>query len=204
MQTKIEKINASSALSIKIIDEHFEEDLSFLSFREKLAMANISHPEKRLEWVSSRRAIYEATEALGIEYPGFYKDAHGKSQAMNNKGHVSLSHTKGIATAIYHDTKPVGIDLELIREKVVRIGPRFLAKEELDFLTADPEHVTMAWSAKESVFKCLGKRGVSFRNHIRLSPFNLDSIFIKAKVDKYDFDIQVSKMENLILTYTIS
>ncbi len=203
MQTKIEKINASSALAIKIIEGENEEDLSFLSFREKLAMANISHPEKQLEWISSRRAIFDATNALGIEYPGFFKDEHGKSQAMDEKGHVSLSHTKGVATAIYHKVRPVGIDLEFIREKVVAIGPRFLAKEELEFLITNPVHFTMAWSAKESIFKCLGKRGVSFREHIRLAPFEMNSETISGTVQGHDYQIQVSQMENLILTYTI-
>jgi hypothetical protein len=47
MQTKIEKIDSSSALAVKIIDSFSEKDLDFLSFREKLSFANISHPEKK-------------------------------------------------------------------------------------------------------------------------------------------------------------
>ena len=47
MQTKIEKIDSSSALAVKIIDSLCEKDFDFLSFREKLTFANISHPEKK-------------------------------------------------------------------------------------------------------------------------------------------------------------
>ncbi|MFC3880632.1 4'-phosphopantetheinyl transferase family protein [Algoriphagus namhaensis] len=208
MQTKIEKIDASSALATKIIGEELPESLSFLSFREKLSMANISHPKKKQEWISSRLAIYQALDCLGLPYPGFYKDKHGKSQSMNGEGHVSLSHTLGLAAAIYHTDKSVGLDLEPIREKVVRIGPRFLSKSELDFLEENPHHYTMAWSAKESIFKCQGKRGVSFRENILLDPFDINSEKITGKIvglpnEKHTYTIQVSKMENLILTYTI-
>ncbi|HAS57841.1 MAG TPA: 4-phosphopantetheinyl transferase, partial [Algoriphagus sp.] len=64
MQTKIEKIDSSSALAIKIIDDYSEEELHFLSFREKLALANISHPEKKREWSTARVAIKDALDSL--------------------------------------------------------------------------------------------------------------------------------------------
>ena len=57
MQTKIEKIDSSSALAVKIIDSLCEKDFDFLSFREKLTFANISHPEKKKEWGTARLAV---------------------------------------------------------------------------------------------------------------------------------------------------
>lgn len=208
MQTKIEKIDASSALVTKIIGTETTESLSFLSFREKLSMANISHPEKQREWISSRLAIYEALKCLNLPYPGFYKDIHGKSQSMDGEGHLSLSHTLGLAAAIYHRDKPVGIDLEPVRAKILQIGPRFLSAAELDFLAPDPVQYTMAWSAKETIFKCQGKRGVSFRENILLSPFKVEDELIHGQIigsknDSHPYHIQVSKLDQLILTYTI-
>lgn len=208
METKIEKIDASSALAIKIIGKEKIEDLSFLSFREKLAMANISHEEKKQEWITARLAIYEALGALEVTYPGFFKDAHGKSQSMNDKGYVSLSHTEGFAAAIYHELFPVGIDLELIRDKILRIGQRFLAREELDFLNLEPKHYTMAWSAKESIFKCQGKRGVSFRENIFLEPFSIQDKVIFGKIrganySDHRYEIHVEQIQQTILTYTV-
>ena len=50
MQTKIEKISPLSALAIKNIEEVFQNGTDFLSFREKLSFANISHPDKKKEW----------------------------------------------------------------------------------------------------------------------------------------------------------
>ena len=208
MQTKIEKIDSSSALAIKIIEIQEEEALDFLSFREKLSFANISHPEKRKEWATARIAIRDALEVLQIPYPGFFKDEHGKSQAMNGNGFVSLSHTAGLAGAIYHRDIPVGIDMDFIREKILKIGSRFLDSSEIEFLDKEPLHYTMAWSAKESIFKCLGKRGVSFRDNILLEPFLSDASIIRGKVRGTDFadhhyQVQVRVISNVVLTYTI-
>jgi enterobactin synthetase component D len=208
MQTKIEKIDSSSALAIKIIESQENQAMDFLSFREKLSFANISHPEKKKEWATARLAIYDALKALEVPYPGFFKDEHGKSQAMNGQGYVSLTHTPGFAGAIFHREQPVGIDMDLVREKILKIGFRFLDQVELDFLEKDPIHYTMAWSAKESIFKCQGKRGVSFRENILLEPFEIDATKIKGKIRGTDFadhhyTVDVRRLENVILTYTI-
>lgn len=208
MQTKIEKIDSSSALAIKIIESQEEEALDFLSFREKLSFANISHPEKRKEWATARMAIRDALEVLRVPYPGFFKDEHGKSQVMNGNGFVSLSHTVGLAGAIFHRDTPVGIDMDFIREKILKIGSRFLDKSEIEFLEKDPLHYTMAWSAKESIFKCQGKRGVSFRENILLEPFSSSASIIRGKVKGTDFadhsyEVQVRVISNVVLTYTI-
>ncbi len=208
MQTKIGKIDSSSALAVKIIESLSEKDLEFLSFREKLSFANISHPERKKEWGTARLAIQEALELLQIPYPGFFKDEHGKSQPMNGQGFVSLTHTRGYAAAIYHRELPVGIDLELIREKILRIGTRFLAESELNFLHSLPAHYTMAWSAKESIFKCHGKKGVSLRENILLDPFDSDATLIRGKIHGTNFKdhhykVQVEQNENHVLTYTI-
>lgn len=208
MQTKIEKIDSSSALAIKIIESQEEEALDFLSFREKLSFANISHPEKRKEWATARMAIRDALEVLRVPYPGFFKDEHGKSQVMNGNGFVSLSHTIGLAGAIFHRDTPVGIDMDFIREKILKIGSRFLDKSEIEFLEKDPLHYTMAWSAKESIFKCQGKRGVSFRENILLEPFSSSASIIRGKVKGTDFadhsyEVQVRVISNVVLTYTI-
>lgn len=208
MQAKIEKIDSSSALAVKIIEVQEDQQLDFLSFREKLSFANISHPEKKKEWATARLAIHEALKTLHVPYPGFFKDEHGKSHSMNGQGYVSLTHTPGFAAAIFHQSQPVGIDMDLIREKILRIGFRFLDQSELDFLEKDPIHYTMAWSAKESIFKCQGRKGVSFRDNILLEPFDPQSKKINGRIRGTDYadhhySVEVRKLENVILTYTI-
>jgi phosphopantetheinyl transferase len=208
MQTKIEKISPLSALAIKNIQEVSQNGVDFLSYREKLAYANISHPEKKLEWKSARIAIKSAMDCISLPYPGFIKDEHGKSHPMDGFGYVSLTHTKGLAAAIFHKEMPVGIDLDYVREKVVRLGPKFLDESEMDFLGNDPLMNTIAWSAKESIFKCQGKKGISLRHNIRLSPFSLMDKVIHGRIQQSEYSdhfykVKVEIENDIVLTYTI-
>lgn len=208
MQTKIEKISPLSALAVNNIEEVSQNGVDFLSFREKLSFANISRSDKRVEWKGARIAIKSALECISLPYPGFFKDEHGKSHPMDGYGYVSLSHTKGIAAAIFHKDMPVGIDLDFVREKVVRLGPKFLDPSEIAFLNNDPVLYTIAWSAKESIFKCQGKRGISLKNNILLEPFNQSDSVIKGKVYQSDFSdhhyqVKVDMEKDIVLTYTI-
>ena len=208
MQTKIEKIGSSSAIAVKIIEAFEEEDLGFLSFREKLSLANISHPEKKKEWAAARQAIYQALQHLHIPYPGFFKDEHGKPQSMNGQGFASISHTKGYAAAIYHRELPVGIDIEYVREKIIRLGEKFLSSQELSFLSPDPVLYTMAWSAKETIFKCHGKRDIVFKENILLEPFSPEATQLKGKIrgtryEDHHYLLKVIRHDSIILTYTI-
>ncbi len=208
MQTKIEKISPLSALAVNIIEEVSQNDLDFLSFREKLSYSNISRPDKQKEWKGARLAIKSALECISLPYPGFFKDEHGKSHPMDGYGHVSLSHTKGIAAAIFHKDMPVGIDLDFVREKVVRLGPKFLDACEMNFLKGDPLLYTIAWSAKESIFKCQGKRGISLKNNIMLEPFDIGVEVIKGKVYQSEFSdhhyqVKVNCVGDIVMTYTI-
>lgn len=208
MQAKIEKISPLSALAIKNIDEQENSSIDFLSFRERLSFANISHPEKRKEWKGARMAIKAALDAINLHYPGFYKDEHGKSYPMDGYGNVSLTHAKGLAAAIFHKEMPVGIDLDFVKDKVVRLGPKFLDPAEIEFLNNDPILYTIAWSAKESIFKCQGRKGISLRQHILLSPFSLEDKVIKGKIQNTDFadhyyTVKVERVNEMVLTYTI-
>lgn len=208
MQTKIEKISPLSALAVNNIQEVASNGVEFLSFREKLSLANISREEKKNEWKGARMAIKAALDCISLPYPGFFKDEHGKSHPMDGYGYVSLSHTKGIAAAIFHKEMPVGVDLEYVREKVVRLGPKFLDPSEIEYLNGDPLLYTIAWSAKESIFKCQGRKGISLKYNILLEPFDSGMKVLKGKVygsefSDHHYTVKVDTENDLVLTYTI-
>lgn len=208
MQTKLEKISPLSAFAVNNIHDLEDSRLDFLSFREKLSYANISHPQKRLEWKGARMAIKSALDLISLPYPGFYKDSHGKSYAMDGYGHVSLSHCEPIAAAIFHRDMSVGIDLERVRPKVVPVAPKFLREEEIAFLGDDVLLHTIAWSAKESIFKCQGRKGISLRQHIYLQPFDATSQVVKGRIQgtgtsDHHYEVRVLVEDDMVLTYTI-
>ncbi|WP_209330960.1 4'-phosphopantetheinyl transferase family protein [Lunatimonas salinarum] len=208
MQTKLEKISPLSAFAVNNIHDLPDTDLDFLSFREKLSYANISHPQKRLEWKAARLAVKSALDLISLPYPGFYKDPHGKSYPMDGYGHVSLSHCTHVAAAIFHREMPVGIDLENVREKTVKVGHKFLQDRELEFLHADVLLHTIAWSAKESIFKCQGRKGISLKENISLQRFDASTEVIKGRISgtgnsDHHYEVRVMLEGDMVLTYTI-
>lgn len=93
---------------------------------------------------------------------------------------ISLSHSgEWVAALLAPPGTALGIDVEVVRDKAQRIARKFLNEQEL----ADLAHVTLAgtaldtppqelfsllWSAKETLYKLAGQRGIIFRDNLLL------------------------------------
>ena len=101
-------------------------------------------------------------------------DQFGKPHLKDGK-HISISHSHEYATIIISD-EITGIDIELQREKIIRIAPKF-AEKELEFLDKDNQEyirkLTVIWGVKESIFKIINEVGISFKDHIHVHPFEM-------------------------------
>jgi 4'-phosphopantetheinyl transferase len=142
-----------------------------LTLSEQEDLAAITHPSQRIEWLACRVAIRQLVEAKGVEYRGLHKDAYGKPHLIDLPWYVSLSHTNGWAAAVLHRSRPVGIDIEPIREQFRRVVPRVLSESELAHAAGDPNRLAVYWCAKEALYKLYGKRQLTFREHLLIEPF---------------------------------
>lgn len=101
-------------------------------------------------------------------------DQFGKPHLKDGK-HISISHSHEYATIIISD-EITGIDIELQREKIIKIAPKF-AEKEMEFLDKDNQEyirkLTVIWGVKESIFKIINEVGISFKDHIHLLPFEM-------------------------------
>ena len=84
---------------------------------------------------------------------------------------VSISHSRrwaGVAVGEIDDPA-LGIDIESVdREGLQRVLPRVLTEAELAMVRESENGATKAWTAKEAVYKAVGRMGVDFRRDIRL------------------------------------
>ncbi|GAB4006136.1 hypothetical protein GCM10028808_07480 [Spirosoma migulaei] len=142
-----------------------------LTIVEREELARITHPSQRIEWLACRVAIRQLTEAQGLLYRGLQKDEFGKPSLIGTPWHISLSHTSGWAAAVLHRSRPVGIDIEPIREQFKRVVPRVLSAEENTHAANDPNRLAVYWCAKEALYKLYGKRQLTFREHLHVEPF---------------------------------
>jgi 4'-phosphopantetheinyl transferase len=142
-----------------------------LTTPEQEDLAGISHPAQRVEWLACRVAIRQLIEAQGLVYAGLHKDEFGKPHLIGTPWHISLSHTGGWAAAVLHRTRPVGIDIEPIRDQFRRVVPRVLSEDEIAHAAGEPGRLAVYWCAKEALYKLYGKRQLTFRDHLFIEPF---------------------------------
>lgn len=168
------QVDEDTEFALWKIEESTEELYSQLQLneQEKNYIEGLSNGKRHLHWLGTRvllRNMLSTSEYIQCEV-----DEHGKPYLVNHPYHISLSHSFDYAAVMISKSKPVGIDIEQIKEKVERIAHKFMSPEELDFLNTNNNinHLYICWCAKEAVYKCNGQKEVSFLDNIRISPFN--------------------------------
>ena len=156
-------INGDTKLAIWKIEE--EE-----AFFQVPLQRSITHPHKRLQHLAGRYLL----RYLFPEFPlSLIRIADTRKPYLPDEAfHFSISHCGDFAAVIVSRSSRVGIDIELVDEKVRRIQHKFLTQVEQETLLTpfrqDTELLTLLWSSKEAVFKWFGAGGVDFREHIGL------------------------------------
>lgn len=135
-------------------------------------------------------------------------DAFGKPY-LNNQNHISITHSHEFSGIIISNQK-TGIDIELQREKIIRIADKFVNNAESHrLISSDNQNyirkLTIKWGAKESIFKIRNEQGISFKDHIRVKTFEIEdkktTAILKIENVKQNFSIYFEEIENFILVY---
>lgn len=168
-------VNFNTQILIWKITESFEQLYEEVQLNVK-SIVRLNGMKSQLHqrgFLSVRMLLQEA----GYTDMDLYYDEFGKPH-LNNHKHISITHSHEFSAIIISD-ETVGIDIELQREKILRIADKFVNDDELSrlrsFDTQDYiRKLTVKWGAKESIFKIRNERGISFKEHIKVSPFNLE------------------------------
>lgn len=91
-----------------------------------------------------------------------------------------------------------GIDIEKKDRNVKKIAPRFLNPTELANWQADSLKLTLAWSAKESIYKAWKKPGLSFQQEIALN--FIDEQFYGQVNSAEPFSIAFEQFDEFVIT----
>lgn len=171
---------------------------------EKAYVEQLSNGKRHLHWLGTRVLLRNMLHTSN--YINCKVDAYGKPYLVDLPYHISLSHSFDYAAVMISKSRPVGIDIEQIKEKVERIATKFLSPGELEFI--DPEqripHLYACWCAKEAIYKCYGRKEVSFLHHIRLQPFafaqqgSLQAQLQKGEVD-LNFEVDYLQFEDYMI-----
>lgn len=178
----------------------------YLSSEGKSELERVGHLTKRKERLAARACIQELAEAMSIPYNGIFKDDHNKPHLIGHKHQISISHSYPFAVGIIHKQLPVGIDIEKPTDKLIRLGYRFLNKDELQNAGADSKKLCVYWTGKEAIYKLNGKRGLIFKQDIRIYPFQLskrDTIRCEFSLNnnKVRLSLEYRELKNHIISY---
>src|SRR5690606_23583447 len=146
-----------------------------------------------------RRGFLSIRHLLGelgyVDRDLFYDEA-GKPHLKDGR-FISITHSNEFTGIIVSEVDEVGIDIELQREKILRIAHKYTPLEEYKTVAntdALIRKLTIVWGAKESLFKIYAQQGLSFLHHIDITDFSFSdtqttgTIIYKGKTSHYDIN----------------
>jgi phosphopantetheinyl transferase len=118
----------------------------------------------REQFLATRKLLALENSNYKITY-----DINGKP-SLNSNYNISISHSYEIAAIAISDNFNIGIDVQLREDKIFNIQNKFLNKSEKSNIGDDPtvEILTMVWVSKESIYKAIGLKGISFSENIKI------------------------------------
>lgn len=132
---------------------------------------------------------------------------HRKPFLKGRMEHLSISHSHDKLAIIINNKESTGIDVELIRDKVINIKEKFLCEAELNFAGNDVEVLTVLWAAKETLYKIYGLKNVEFATNIFIDSFSETQETLTARLTldnlKKTYLLKKEKKENYILVYAL-
>ena len=154
---------------------HITEDVTSLFRAVSLRDTSLFRLEgmKSEEHQKGFLAVRMLLQHLGYTDYDLTYDEAGKPH-LNDGKHISISHSHEFSCICISD-ELMGIDLEKLKEKTLKIAPRFMEVKHLENLSTleQIEKSTVIWGVKESIFKIKNEKGISFPEHIFEAEFDL-------------------------------
>jgi hypothetical protein len=119
-------------------------------------LAKISHPRRRLEWLSARTLLREFGYTGLVMYHPTRRPFLAHSRA-----HISISHSYPFVAVVHSDDYLVGVDVESYTRPFSDVGDKYLSKNEKKWVDMnDNRQLALIWSAKEAIYKLPGMDGL--------------------------------------------
>jgi len=136
-------------------------------------LSSLNNGKRLLHWLSTRLLL--RTMLKTDEYIDCRMDEHGKPYLVNMPYEISLSHSYDYAAVMISKDKKVGVDIELIKEKIQLIKKKFLSVEELqqDDLDTSTDGLYVCWCVKEAIYKWNGRKGLELKKDMYVDAFVL-------------------------------
>ena len=129
-----------------------------------ISTPDFNNEKRKKEYLASRLLLKDIAPKTKITY-----NEYG-APTLENGEHISISHSKNLVAIIFSKQK-VGLDIEKISEKPLRLASKFISEDEHQNLTE--EKATLIWCVKEAIFKWHEKGNVDFKKDIKIKEFEI-------------------------------
>lgn len=191
--------NSTKILLWKIMPGELDE--IHLSMDDKNLLKTRKGKNSKEYFLAVRKLLQNEDPELTINY-----NSQGKPYLNTQKG-ISISHSKEIAAIGISNEIDFGIDVQYKTDKILNIQNKFLSNNEKQNLGDTPslESLIKLWSAKESIYKALGIKGVSFSNDLEIDIKKNKDLFkvgySKKDNNKIKFDLSFFNIDEYIVCY---
>ncbi|CAM4117290.1 4'-phosphopantetheinyl transferase family protein [Zobellia nedashkovskayae] len=204
---KIVKVNKDTKVYIWKVTESEQElskdiDLTQHCQNRMVGMKSEMH---RRGFLSIRHLMAEA----GYVDADLHYDEFGKPH-LKDGNKISITHSNHFTGIIVSTKNEVGIDVEMQREKILRIAHKFTPIEEYRTIAntdALIRKLTIVWGSKEALYKIYAQQGLSFIHHINVKDFTFDSAATTADIlyhgDLSTYQIRFMEFEGFTCVYAL-
>lgn len=170
---------------------------TYLTDKEKLLLNSISNENRKQEFIQTRKLRNETIGKVEILY-----NEDGKPLLTDSDDFISISHSQnyiGILKAPFN----VGLDMEELNERILKVKERFLNDEELGLFGSSIENLTIAWTLKEAMFKLNDRKGIDFRKELLVvEKTEFGYLGMMLDIDGWRLvNLKTLQKENLIISY---
>ena len=168
-------------------------------------MDGMKSEDHRRAFLSIRHLLAEAGYTdFDLAYDDF-----GKPH-LKDGNYISITHSHNFTGIIVSETDEVGIDIEMQRDKILRIAHKFTPIEEYRTLAnteAIIRKLTIVWGAKEALYKIYAQQGLSFLKHINVMDFAFEDTRTVAEItykgQKSHYEITFLEFEGFTCVYAL-
>lgn len=201
--------NSDSTYALWKIEEKEEDLLPLLQLNdlEFMQFNAFINSKRKMHWLASRvllRKLLNTDQFIELNF-----DEHKKPILGNFGFNISISHSGDYAAVMLSNSRPVGIDIELISPKIDRVKHKFLSAEEMNLLGEENliEKLYACWSAKESVYKWFGQPGVDFIKNLPIRKIDFEKGLIYIDFNKNNInkllEVNFFKVDGYMLSIVV-
>lgn len=173
--------------------------------QEEEAQLNVFKSEQRKkEWLATRLLICNFFKRKAI----IYYDDFGKPYIDNKKYSISISHSKGLVVVAISENKFIGVDVELMSNKIGRIALKFLHDKEIKRIDINNDvlKLYLHWCAKEALYKVYGKKKLNFITNLRIDPIDESKGYFTGNIIQEDevkkYEMHYLNHNNYVVVWT--